>query len=255
MGLFDKKYCDICGEKIGFLGNKKLEDGNLCKNCAAKLSPWFSERRQSTVEEIKQQLDYREENKAAVVAFHVTRSLGDGTKVLIDDDACKFMVTGARNLADANPDVMDFADVTGCRIDVDESRTELKQKDKEGNDVSYNPPRYKYSYNFNVIINVNNPYFNEIRFRLNGKNVELNNVIVSAANRTGVNPHRSIDYCEYEKIGKEIVEALTKIRTTVRENVEAANAPKASIKCPYCGAVVVPDAKGRCEFCGSVIDA
>ncbi len=31
MGLFDKKYCSICGEKIGFLGNRKLEDGNLCK--------------------------------------------------------------------------------------------------------------------------------------------------------------------------------------------------------------------------------
>ena len=51
MGLFDKKYCDICGEKIGLLGNRKLEDGNLCKNCAAKLSPFFSERRRSTVED------------------------------------------------------------------------------------------------------------------------------------------------------------------------------------------------------------
>ena len=52
MGLFDKKYCDICGEKIGLLGNRKLENGNLCKNCARKLSPWFSDRRGSTVEEI-----------------------------------------------------------------------------------------------------------------------------------------------------------------------------------------------------------
>ena len=25
MGLFEKKYCDICGEKIGLLGNRKLE--------------------------------------------------------------------------------------------------------------------------------------------------------------------------------------------------------------------------------------
>ena len=66
MGLFDKKYCDVCGEKIGFLGNRRLEDGNLCKQCAAKLSPWFSDRRRSTVAEIKEQLDYREENKAAV---------------------------------------------------------------------------------------------------------------------------------------------------------------------------------------------
>ena len=30
MGLFDKKYCDICGEKIGLLGNRKLEDGQSC---------------------------------------------------------------------------------------------------------------------------------------------------------------------------------------------------------------------------------
>ena len=29
MGLFDKKICDICGEKIGLLGNRKLDDGNL----------------------------------------------------------------------------------------------------------------------------------------------------------------------------------------------------------------------------------
>ena len=56
MGLFDKKYCDVCGEKIGLLGNKKLEDANLCKNCASKLSPWFHERRHSTLDEIKAQL-------------------------------------------------------------------------------------------------------------------------------------------------------------------------------------------------------
>ena len=52
MGLFDKKICDICGEKIGLLGNRKLDDGNLCKDCAKKLSPWFEDRRHSTVEDI-----------------------------------------------------------------------------------------------------------------------------------------------------------------------------------------------------------
>ena len=31
MGLFDKKFCDVCGEKIGMLGNRKLEDGNTAK--------------------------------------------------------------------------------------------------------------------------------------------------------------------------------------------------------------------------------
>ena len=51
--LFDKKECSICGDEIGLLGNRKLEDGNMCKNCAAKLSPWFSDRRESTVAEIQ----------------------------------------------------------------------------------------------------------------------------------------------------------------------------------------------------------
>ena len=112
MGLFDKKYCDICGEKIGLLGNRKLENGNLCKNCAKKLSPWFSDRRNSTVEEIKAQLAYREENQGKVAAFHTTRTLGTDTKVLLDEDAGKFMVTRARDLQEANPDVLDFADPT-----------------------------------------------------------------------------------------------------------------------------------------------
>lgn len=69
MGLFDKKYCDICGEKIGFLGNRKLEDGNLCKECAGKLSPFFSDRRRSTVEDIKRQLAYRAENEKKLTDF------------------------------------------------------------------------------------------------------------------------------------------------------------------------------------------
>ena len=52
--------------------------------------------------------------------------------MLLDEDAGKFMVTRARNLVEANPDVLDFADVTGCNLDIDESRTELKREDKEG---------------------------------------------------------------------------------------------------------------------------
>ena len=99
MGLFDKKYCDVCGERIGLLGNRKLEDGNLCKDCARKLSPWFSERRNSSVNEIKRQLEYREENRGRVEAFHITRTLGSGTKLLLDEDAGLFMVTSAKNIA------------------------------------------------------------------------------------------------------------------------------------------------------------
>ena len=74
-GLFDKKVCDLCGGEIGLLGNRKLEDGNCCKQCAAKLSPWFSDRRKSTVQQIREQLEYREENLEEVKAFHTTRTI------------------------------------------------------------------------------------------------------------------------------------------------------------------------------------
>ena len=83
------------------------------------------------------------------------------------------MVTSARSLVEANPDVLNFSDVTGCRTEIDESRSEIKRTDSEGNEVSYNPPRYEYSYDFDIIINVNNPYFDEIKFRLNPSSIEI----------------------------------------------------------------------------------
>lgn len=129
--LFDKKECAVCGGEIGLLGNRKLEDGNLCKDCASKLSPWFSDRRQSTVEEIKGQLAYREANQEKVAAFHTTRTLGERTKVLLDEDKGLFMVTAAKNLAEANPDVLSFSDVTGCNLDIDERKTEIEYEDAE----------------------------------------------------------------------------------------------------------------------------
>ena len=117
MGLFDKKYCDICGEKIGLLGNRKLEDGNLCKDCAKKLSPWFSERRNSTVSEIKEQLAYREKNQERASQFRTTRSYGEDWKLLLDEEHRWFTVTRARDLAEANPDILDYTALTGCRVD------------------------------------------------------------------------------------------------------------------------------------------
>ena len=177
MGLFDKKYCDICGEKIGLLGNRKLEDGNLCKNCAKKLSPWFSDRRNSTVAEIKEQLAWREANRDRAARFRATLSFGERTRLLLDETHRWFTVTRANNPADDNSDVLDFSAITGCRADIDESRTELKieSKDSEGKTVSrsYNPPRYEYDYDFYIILSVNVPYFNEMKFKLNDSRVHI----------------------------------------------------------------------------------
>ena len=281
MGLFDKKFCDICGGKIGLLGNRKLEDGNLCKNCAAKLSPFFSDRRRSTVADIRDQLAYREDNKAAVAAFHTTRTLGRNTKVLLDEDARKFMVTSERNLMEANPDVLDYSMVTGCQLDVDEGRDELKHADKDGKQVSFIPPRYEYYYDFNVNIYVNHPYFDNIHIRLNPSHVKVGQRPIGQVNARNAGPRNTsaikgqivsnvlgtlagqgtgtiaswnAEYNEYYNMGQEIVNALTQARQEIRDEVIARNAPRMAVTCPWCGATTVPDASGCCEYCGGSLN-
>ncbi len=86
------------------------------------------------------------------MAFHTNRSLGNITKVLIDDTAGKFMVTDISNLAEANPDVMALSDVTNCRLDINESRHEITYNDKDGKKCHYNPARYEYKYDFYTVI-------------------------------------------------------------------------------------------------------
>ncbi|MBR5343443.1 MAG: DUF4428 domain-containing protein [Oscillospiraceae bacterium] len=264
MGLFDKKYCDFCGGKIGLLGNKKLEDGNMCKDCAAKLSPWFNERRHSTKADIQAQLDYREENRAAVAAFHTTRSLGKYTKVLLDEDAGKLAVTSASDLKSANPDILDCSQVTGCDLDIQESRHELKRTDKDGHSVSYNPPRFEYSYNFYVTIRVNHPFFDEIRYSLSNGYIKTGETAMGGmagsfrVQRAGVPAIHNIrlnDYNEFLKMGNEIKQTLDRMRTDLRKEINTQKAPKTAVLCPHCGATTIPDANGCCEYCGSTVNA
>ena len=240
MGLFAKKNCDICGGKIGLLGNRKLEDGNMCKDCAALLSPFMTDRRKTTLAEIHEHLAYREANKAEVAEFNVTRTYGDKTKVMLDEDARKFIVTSTSGRwQNENPDVMTYSQVTGCKTDISERKTELKTKDKDGKSISYNPPRYEYDYDFNVVIHVNSKWFSEIKGQINKS---------SAKNRA------SVEYRNYETQANEIRDALLQLRQENRENITAANTPKMAQTCPSCGASTVPDANGRCEYCGGALN-
>ena len=258
MALFDKKTCDICGGKIGLLGNRKLDDGNMCKDCAALLSPFMTDRRRTSIADIKEHLAYREANLEKVTVFNVTRSLGTGTKILLDENTSKFIITSAKRWQDGNPDVMDFSQVTGCNVNIDEVRSEIKQKDKDGKDVSYNPQRFVHEYNFNMVINVNSPWFSEIKFRLNNPAIKVE----PPAGGRGLSMNRgaevgrtSVAYRQCEQLAEEIKAVFTEVRQTMRENITAANAPQIARTCPHCGATTIPDASGRCEFCGGAMTA
>ena len=203
MGLFDKKFCDICGEKIGLLGNRKLEDGNMCKNCAKKLSPWFDERRHSTIEEIKKQLEYREKNKDEVRAFNVTRECGnDHYKVYFDDTQQKFIISSSRDFRAANPDVISYSQILNCYVEEQETREEEYRETADGEHVSYNPPRYEYKYSFVVHLYVNSPYFDEIDFAVHSGYVERHGMM----NR----------YAEYQSTANMIVNNLLNAQMMAR---------------------------------------
>lgn len=271
--LFEKKYCDICGEEIKLLGNKKLSDANMCKNCASKLSPWFTGRRKSSLEDIKEQLAYREENKNAVEAFNVTKTLNTATtyKILIDERAKKMIVTNMNSFKEYNPDVIDLEQLTGCTVDVTESRSELHRKDKDGKSVSYDPPRYKYNYDFYMILNINHPYFDVIRFKINSSTVVINpyegNQGRVATRGTSMmdmltgNKHQGIyspEYDRYQKMGDDLCAELMRSKRPGGSSMPGAkNDAQESVKvtvpddiaCPWCGTVVSASLR-NCNCCG-----
>ena len=202
--LFEKKVCDICGGEIGMLGNRKLDDGNLCKNCAKELSPWFSDRRHSTVEEIRQQLAYREDNKKKVQMFQITRDFkGSNAHVFIDDQHGWFTIA-SRISVENNPDILELSQITNCRLDVEQERTEEFYEDKEGNEQSYDPPRYNYSYDYKIEIGVRAPWFNEMTISLNTFSIP---------------EHDRGRILDTENLGNQIVAALTQCQQPYQQQM------------------------------------
>ena len=170
MGFFEKKHCSICDKEIGLLGTVKLEDGVICKNCSGKLSPFFTGRKKTTVNEIKQQLAYREKNEKEVATFNPDVIIGDKTKVYVESGSGTFAVSNFTDWRKHNPDLLTRAMVNACDIEVKEHKDEVYGEDAEGNKVSYDPPRYNFAYEFLAHILVNHPYFDEIKFELSDPN-------------------------------------------------------------------------------------
>ncbi len=260
MGLFDvfkKKNCDLCNGEIGLLGNRKLEDGNCCKNCANKLSRWFDDRRHSTVAQIREQLAYRAENEVALKSFQATKVIGEENMVYIDEKTRRFFVARYEDYMSENPDILSFDQVLSCKLDIDEYKKEIMREveDAEGNtkQVSYTPKRFLYQYNFEMIIRVRSPYFDDMCFRLNDTTLELESggprglINFSAP---GIDPTRDINYRSYVSMGEEIIQILTgEPQAPAAAAAEPAQEPEKPKFCPNCGA---PANGGKfCEHCGT----
>lgn len=278
--LFEKKVCSICGGEIGLLGNRKLEDGNCCKNCARKLSPWFEERRHSTVDQIKEQLAYREENAKALQGFRVSKVIGERYKMYIEEVngvPTRFLVSDADSYMDENPDIIEFKDLLSCTSDVQSDEREVKRDDGNGNEVSYSPPRYETDYDFHIKMQIgNNPYFDDIEFQLNSNTVTLETRGATTGNFMGLrftngpvdlsSPHEQQRYQEYMDMCQEIEQVVQRSRMSPQEVAAAAEpqiaepqaaepqaaepqAPAGPKFCPNCGAAA--DGGKFCQYCGA----
>lgn len=249
MGLFDKKFCSVCGEKIKFLGNRKLEDGNLCKDCAKKLSHWFDERRHSTVDQIKEQLAYREQNRIALEGFEATRVLGDDFyHVYLDEPNERLVVATSDDFAKENPDIIAFSQVKKCDIEIDETKSEEKRETEDGRMVSYNPPHYTWRYRFRVTLFVEHPYFDDIRFDMNRSSVVIDSQDTQYMFGGNRSPRQHPEYLKYAEMCDELRDTIAG-----KKKAEEAAAPKTVVVCSYCGATTTPDANGCCEYCGAPV--
>ncbi len=259
MGLFDvfnKKECSVCGGEIGLLGNRKLEDGNLCKECAKKLSPFFAERRHSTVDEIKEQLAYREENEGVFARFNTTKQYGSSQILRIDESKRQFTVS--YSMDKITPDVISFDQVTGCTMDIADNKTELKRDGANGEKISYSPPQYLHKYLFRLRITVNHPYFDDVNFQLNSQPVEIsdldnrNNVgssggLLGALLGSVVQPITDIKYNQYAEQCNEIIGILNSKDTKESEPSDSMTGT-ADFYTQYRDGTVVLETKVTCGF-------
>ena len=242
--LFEKKNCAICGGEIGLLGNRKLADGNLCKRCAEQLSPFYSERRQSTVAEIREHLDYRERNKRVLLGMTPTRAFGRGwNKVYVDENQGQFFVTRERNYMAVNPDVFSVSQVIGFQPSIHENRTELYHHDREGRRVPYNPRRYQVEYRFDVTIQVNAPFVTEISFEFSAEHPDsprsdLYRTLQAEilALQDALNPANYTGFAPTAMVGAEPVRTGQNGRWPAASSTTATSAPTAARKSPWCSA-------------------
>ena len=189
MGLFSKKFCCICGEKVGLFGGIKLKDGDLCKECRKKLSPFFDNGKEFSIEDIKNQIKAREDNYNQLDNLEINKIYGEFGVILIDEKNKKFValsdtsdglfkspkaVSSIADVKEKNPDIIDFKDIEDVDVKIIETSREEKQT-VDGQQVSYDPKHYTYMIGFDIVIKLNHPYIKVMRISLKNGTVQIYN--------------------------------------------------------------------------------
>ncbi len=129
MGLFEKKECELCGNKAGLLTRSKIQGGGyICGDCAARLSPNLKKISQLSLDEVKEQIELKEENDRRFnEEFNMTRVLmiDDRHRIMgVDEGSCEFAI-----LTDKNPDIFRFDQILNFNVDL--STKPLSEEEKK----------------------------------------------------------------------------------------------------------------------------
>ena len=152
--------------------------------------------------------------------------------------------------------ILNYSQLTGSHLDIDEGRRELRRTDKDGKQVSYDPPRYEYSYNFDFTITVDTPYFDEMSFRLNPRPIILESEAPSVFSLVrSIDPSYNIEYRRYIQLADEMRAAVDHAcavshAAPTANRVQNIPTPAASVEwiCPACGG---SNTGKFCEYCGT----
>lgn len=261
---FFTKTCSICGNNIFALGGNSLLDGCYCKHCKTRLSPLFTHQNKLTVNDIMYQLEMRQKNEKLFAQFAPTKTIGDQVKILINESNHQFVVLlPSQKNSYTTPDVISFSQLRDCSIEIEEQKNEVLYEDFRDDLKSFSPPYYAYSYDFFINISVNVPYIQTIRIKINPTTIDndqphviqktggigqmFKDAIGSARSYNGMTSNisevqSSSAYKKYEKLANEMMNTLLEAKTTFLSQ-------KVTVRCPWCGSLVIDNHNGICTHC------
>ncbi len=132
MGLFKKKTCEFCGEKIGlFNRGKKFKDGELCSECSSELSPNWRDTVKFELSDAVEHIEKRKKNMSVLKnEFSPDSYYGFRPTLFVDNTRKLFCITlgGARECTENEPryvvensDLFSFSQLEDTMISSDES--------------------------------------------------------------------------------------------------------------------------------------
>ena len=132
MGLFEKKYCELCNNSVNLLTRLKLSDGFLCSACRKKLSSFSSNWGRRTIDDVKQHLAAREQNRQKFAQFQRTAGAGPNSELVVDANHRWFYFAYGADYREQNPEVFNFDQLVDFYITEDYEFVSSRDSDGDG---------------------------------------------------------------------------------------------------------------------------